>query len=129
MPAFRSVKAAREIPLREFPGLPFRPARRPCARVRCLELPEDKRLTDLTNRPLTPPSPLSHEIADAAGELACRIELGEFDDLDEEQMAELRTLATLMAYWATHAQAMEERLVPRPGDAADARRPGIAQCN
>jgi len=86
-------------------------------------------LTDMTNRPRTTSSSLSHEIADAASELACRIELGEFDDLDEEQMAELRTLATLMAHWATHAQAMEQHLCPEQTSTATPRRPGIAQCN
>jgi hypothetical protein len=83
----------------------------------------------MTNRPAQHPDSLSHEIADAAGELACRIELGEFDDLDEEQMAELRTLATLMANWAAHAQAMEKRLILGDGAANLPGRPGVAQCN
>ena len=53
---------------------------------------------------------LSREILDAAGELACRIELGEFDDLDEAQMSELRGLSDMMGHWATVAQALEQRL-------------------
>ena len=58
-----------------------------------------------------PPSPasLSREIADAAEELACRIDLGEFDDLEDTQMADLRMLSGLMAQWAEHAQAIEQR--------------------
>ncbi len=80
---------------------------------------------------LTPHAPgkLSHEIADAAKELACRITLGEFDDLDDTQMSELRTLAALMALWASHAQAMEQRLnlAPNPSDPPGGR--GIAYCN
>ncbi len=58
---------------------------------------------------------LSREIADAAGELATRIELGEFDDLDEPQMAELCELADLMRNWATMARQMEQRLALIPG--------------
>ena len=53
---------------------------------------------------------LSRDIADAAGELACRIDLGEFDDLDETQMHALRALSDTMAHWAALAQALEERL-------------------
>lgn len=52
---------------------------------------------------------LSREIADAAGELACRIDLGEFDDLDEAQMVDLRTLSDTMTHWAALAQTLEER--------------------
>ncbi len=55
------------------------------------------------------PAPLSREIADAAEELACRIDLGEFDDLEDTQMADLRMLSSLMAQWAEHAQAIEQR--------------------
>ena len=54
-------------------------------------------------------SSLSREIADAAEELACRIDLGEFDDLEDTQMADLRMLSGLMAQWAEHAQAIEQR--------------------
>jgi hypothetical protein len=85
-------------------------------------------MTNLVPLPPTPAARLSHEIADAAGELACRIELGEFDDLDEAQMAELRTLAALMAHWAAHALAMEQRLIPAGGAAAGCP-PGVAYCN
>jgi hypothetical protein len=53
---------------------------------------------------------LSREIADAAGELACRIDMGEFDDLDEVQMVDLRALSDTMAHWATLAQTLEDRL-------------------
>lgn len=53
---------------------------------------------------------LSREIADAAGELACRIDMGEFDDLDEAQMLDLRALSGTMAHWAALAQALEDRL-------------------
>lgn len=52
-------------------------------------------------------TPLSHELCDAAAELACRIELGEYDDLDETQMSDLCALANMMASWAAHAQALE----------------------
>lgn len=127
------MTAARDIPLREVSGLPFGPlphgSRPDGPRHGSSRLPEDNRLTDMKNLPLTPPTSLSHEIADAAGELACRIELGEFDDLDEEQMAELRTLATLMAHWAAHAQAMEHHLFSDQSATPQLRPPGIAQCN
>jgi hypothetical protein len=53
---------------------------------------------------------LSRDIADAAGELACRIDLGEFDDLDEAQMVDLRALSDTMAHWAALAQTLEDRL-------------------
>lgn len=64
---------------------------------------------------------LSREIADAAGELACRIDLGEFDDLDETQMYDLRALSDTMGHWAALAQTLEERLGqarPAPAPAA-----------
>lgn len=54
---------------------------------------------------------LSTEIVDAAGELACRIELGEFDDLDEAEMNELVALSDMMEHWAAMAQMLESRLV------------------
>ncbi len=58
---------------------------------------------------------LSRELQDAAAELACRIELGEFDDLDEMQMADLKALSTMLARWSTRAQALEHGLVdPAP---------------
>ena len=53
---------------------------------------------------------LSSEIHDAADELACRIELGEFDDLDDAQMSELRSLSEMMGHWASVAQVLEQRL-------------------
>jgi hypothetical protein len=53
------------------------------------------------------PNPLSRELKDAADELACRIEHGEFDDLDEMQMADLKGLATMLSRWATRARALE----------------------
>lgn len=77
---------------------------------------------------LTPPAALSREIADAADELACRIDLGEFDDLDDGQMSELRMLSTLMAQWAEHAQAIEERIALAQGNVT-APRGGVAFCN
>lgn len=52
-------------------------------------------------------SALSRELQDAAAELACRLEHGEFDDLDEMQMADLKALATMLARWSTRAQALE----------------------
>jgi len=61
-------------------------------------------------------STLSQEMADAAGELATRIALGEFDDLDEGQMSDLRALSEAMEQWAAMAQAMEERLFQTQGD-------------
>lgn len=83
------------------------------------------------SNPSTPASPgkLSHEIADAANELTCRINLGEFDDLDDTQMSELRTLAALMSQWAQYTQALEQRLnlAPSPSDPPEGR--GIAYCN
>jgi len=77
----------------------------------------------------TSPRQLSHEIADAANELACRVDLGEFDDLDDTQMSELRTLAAQMAQWARHSLAMEQRLnlAPDPSAPPEGRR--IAYCN
>jgi CheY-specific phosphatase CheX len=51
--------------------------------------------------------PLSHELQDAAAELACRIEHGEFDDLDEMQMADLKALSNMLAHWSCRAQALE----------------------
>ena len=59
---------------------------------------------------------LSQEMFDAAGELASRIELGEFDDLDEGQMSDLRALSEAMEQWAAKASTMEERLLLMPGD-------------
>ena len=53
---------------------------------------------------------LGSEIADAARELATRINLGEFDDLDEGPMMDLRSLSNMMEHWATVAQALQERL-------------------
>lgn len=53
---------------------------------------------------------LGQEMADAADELACRINLGEFDDLDEAQVADLRMLTAQMAHWAAQARALEQRL-------------------
>lgn len=53
---------------------------------------------------------ISGEISDAASELACRIGLGEFDDLGEAEINELRGLSEAMSHWAAMAQAMEERL-------------------
>jgi hypothetical protein len=77
---------------------------------------------------LPPPAVLSREIADAADELACRIDHGEFDDLDEGQMADLRMLSTQMAQWAEYAQAIEERLALAHGTVT-ASHPSIAFCN
>lgn len=51
---------------------------------------------------------LSREIAEAARDLANRIELGEFDDLDEAALTDLRGLSQMMTYWATLAQALEQ---------------------
>lgn len=59
---------------------------------------------------------LSLEIAEAARDLANRINLGEFDDLDEGALADLRGLSEMMAHWATVAHALEQ-LRP-PGRAA-----------
>ncbi len=86
-------------------------------------------MNDLNPPTPTPAGKLSHEMADAAKELACRIDLGEFDDLDDTQMSELHTLAALMAQWANHAQAMEQclNLAPNPSDLSQGRR--IAYCN
>ena len=53
------------------------------------------------------PATLSRELHDAATELACRIDHGEFDDLDEMQMADIKGLATMLQQWATRAQALE----------------------
>lgn len=53
---------------------------------------------------------LSREIADAARDLANRINLGEFDDLDEGPMLDLRCLSEMMEHWAGVAQALQERL-------------------
>ena len=77
---------------------------------------------------LPPPAVLSREIADAADELACRIDQGEFDDLEEAQMADLRMLSALMAQWAEHAQAIEERLALTHGPVT-ASTPSVAFCN
>lgn len=63
----------------------------------------------------TPPGPLGRAIADAADELAGRIEMGEFDDLDESQMVELRLLSRLMAQWSDHARLLEQRLAQADG--------------
>ena len=82
----------------------------------------------LSTSALPPPAVLSREIADAAEELACRIDHGEFDDLDEGQMADLRMLSAQMAHWAEHAQAIEERLALAQGTVT-ASRPSIAFCN
>lgn len=72
------------------------------------------------------PAPLSQEIADAAEELSCRIAHGEFDGLEDCQMADLRMLSALMAQWAGHAQAIEARLAH---GTAPALRDPVAICN
>ncbi len=77
---------------------------------------------------LPPPAVLSREIADAAEELACRIDHGEFDDLEEGQMADLHMLSALMAQWAEHAQAIEERLALTHGTVT-AHHASVAFCN
>lgn len=74
------------------------------------------------------PAALSREMADAAEELACRIDHGEFDDLEEPQMVDLRMLSALMAQWAEHAQALEQRLAVAQANVTAAR-PSIAFCN
>lgn len=82
----------------------------------------------MSHLPSSLPALLSREMADAAEELACRIDHGEFDDLEEPQMADLRMLSALMAQWAEHAQALEERLALVHGHVTAAR-PAIAFCN
>lgn len=82
----------------------------------------------MSHLPPSMPSALSREMADAAEELACRIEHGEFDDLEEPQMADLRMLSALMAQWAEHAQALEERLALAYGNVT-ATHSSIAFCN
>ena len=85
----------------------------------------------MTLQPRLDPSPLptlSSEIADAAEELASRIGLGEFDDLDDIQMDELRSLSILMTHWAQHARAIEHRLAKSQGCPVASGR-GIAICN
>lgn len=62
------------------------------------------------------PTPLSRELKDAADELACRIEHGEFDDLDEMQMADIKGLATMLSRWATRASALEHTAPDAPGN-------------
>ena len=65
------------------------------------------------------PESLSREIAEAARDLANRINFGEFDDLDEGPMLDLRFLADMMEYWATVAQMLEERLSVSRGTLAN----------
>ena len=55
--------------------------------------------------PLLPPGvsemhDLSIELRDAGAELLCRIELGEFDDLDEAALAEVSGLGAALRRWA-----------------------------
>lgn len=52
---------------------------------------------------------LSHVLLDAAADLQTRIDLGEFDDLDEPQMTDLRGLAMAMASWGAQARLLEQR--------------------
>ena len=66
------------------------------------------------NRVFTTES-LSGEIADAARDLANRISFGEFDDLDDGQMMDLRCLSDMMGHWGIAAQALEERLIMSRG--------------
>ena len=65
------------------------------------------------------PESLSREIADAAQDLVNRINLGEFDDLDEGPMLDLRCLSEMMEHWAGVAQALQERLALTCGTMAD----------
>ena len=51
----------------------------------------------------------SQTLSDAAGEFQCRIEMGEFDDLDDMQLGDLRTLGQRMAQWAAFAKVIEAR--------------------
>lgn len=51
---------------------------------------------------------LSREIAEAARDLANRIEFGEFDDLDDGALTDLRALSQMMTYWASLAHALEQ---------------------
>ncbi len=53
---------------------------------------------------------LSREITDAARDLAQRIDLGEFDDLDDGPMLDLRCLSEMMDHWAAVAHTLEQRL-------------------
>ena len=82
----------------------------------------------MSHIPSAIPAALSREMADAAEELTCRIDHGEFDDLEEPQMADLRMLSALMAQWAEHAQALEQRLALAQGTVTTVR-PSIAFCN
>lgn len=70
----------------------------------------------MTDRALLPPDHaiLSEQMSDAASELANRIELGEFDDLDEGQLNDLHALSNVMERWAAMAHIMEERLFATP---------------
>ncbi len=56
------------------------------------------------------PASLSRDITEAARDLANRINLGEFDDLDDGPMLDLRSLSDMMEHWAAVAQALEHRL-------------------
>lgn len=51
---------------------------------------------------------LSQTLADAAVELGCRVELGEFDDLDEMQIGDLQALSQCLSQWALRAQIIEQ---------------------
>lgn len=62
------------------------------------ELPEDP-----------PAATLSHVLLDAAADLQARIELGEYDDLDEPQMSDLRGLAQALASWGARAGLLEQQ--------------------
>lgn len=64
----------------------------------------------LPHLPPTPLGKLGHEVAEAAGELANRVDLGEFDDLEDIQVAELRLLSCQMTQWASHIRRLEQLL-------------------
>ena len=55
-------------------------------------------------------SPASHQMRDAANELALRIAEGEFDDLDDMQRNDLQWLSLMLQAWARRVQVLEAGL-------------------
>lgn len=51
---------------------------------------------------------LSDELADASAELGCRVEMGEFDDLDDVPLGDLQGLGLRLGQWARRVRMLEQ---------------------
>lgn len=68
---------------------------------------QDRRAANFAAVSTTNESPLSDQLVDTAGEIACRLEMGEFDDLDAPLLCSLIYLSQRMSLWANRAVMLE----------------------